>query len=94
MPGPDDDKKDKVVWGKTHRKELAELFQAKLANPKSTKPDEIDAVKAMSKKFEKIKDVNFRKNFKNCAAEWMMEQALKGIRRREFVCDCYYFDIL
>jgi hypothetical protein len=37
--------------------------------------------------------MNFRNNYKNCAAEWLMEQALKGIRRREFFFFCFIFGI-
>jgi hypothetical protein len=42
---------------------------------------------------QKIKDINFRKKYKNCAAVWLMEQALKGIRRRGVFFFCFIFGI-
>jgi hypothetical protein len=37
------------------------LFEAKIANPQTTKVDEIDPIKALLPTFAKIIDINFRK---------------------------------
>jgi hypothetical protein len=72
-------------WGPAHRKALVNLFEAGTANPEHTKCDDIDPVIHMDPLFSDVPIGRFLDNYKNCATEYMMGQALDGVRRSEFL---------
>jgi hypothetical protein len=72
-----------VIWkAKVQGKALAELFEKGLADPRSSKADEIDRYWKLHKDFEPITMSRFRDNFRKNAATYMRGKGLQGIRKR------------
>jgi hypothetical protein len=75
-----------VRWGTRHNKALQALFVGKKADPERAENDYIDRFWDNAEPgsvFLQVTQERFRYHFKEKASQWLTEQAVAGLRRRE-----------
>ena len=72
---------------------LCSLFESGMADPRYSKPAEIDPIKNMKEEFEPFTDQIFRKNYKNTATSWMTAKSLTGLRRKDLL-NCEFVHVI
>lgn len=79
-----------VRWNANREgKILASLFDTGIADPRFSKPADIDPIKEMREEFKEFTAQTFRNNYKTTASNWMAGKAIEGTRlkslNREFL---------
>jgi hypothetical protein len=70
-----------VRWSSSKEgKILASLFDNGIADPRFSKPADIDPVKEMNDEFKEFSSQQFRNNYKTTASNWMAAKAIEGTR--------------
>ena len=70
-----------VRWNSSREgKVLASLFDNGIADPRFSKPGDIDPIKEMREEFKEFSPQQFRNNYKRTSTNWMAGRALEGQR--------------
>ena len=70
-----------VRWSSSKEgKVLASLFENGIADPRFSKPADIDPIKEMRDEFKEFSPQQFRNNYKTTSSNWMAGKALEGQR--------------
>lgn len=70
-----------VRWSSAKEgKVLASLFDNGIADPRFSKPADIDPIKEMREEFLEFSAPQFRNNYKTTATNWMAGKAIEGTR--------------
>ena len=77
-----------VRWNSSKEgKILASLFENGIADPRFSKPADIDPIKEMREEFKQFSAQQFRNNYKRTATNWMAGKALEGQRYKSLTCE-------
>ena len=81
-----------VRWSSAKEgKVLASLFDNGIADPRFSKPADMDPIKDMREEFAEFSPVQFRNNYKTTASNWMAAKAIEGTRRKSLNCELVMF---
>lgn len=71
-------------------KVLASLFDNGIADPRFSKPADIDPIKEMRDEFKEFTAPTFRSNYKTTASNWMAGKAIEGTRLKSLNCESVF----
>ena len=80
-----------VRWNSSKEgKMLASLFDNGIADPRFSKPADIDPIKEMKDEFKEFTAQTFRNNYRTTASNWMTGKAIEGTRLKSLNCELMF----